>query len=70
MRRVTAPRWVQGGAEGPFVTSLSLLLTDAVTTYLPWFSSRRADLLIVVGVLVGSAVGHFASRYLWRPPNA
>jgi len=70
MRRVKVPKWAQGGAEGLFVTSLSSLLTDAVTSLLPWFGSRRADLLIVVGVLVGSLIRHFTARFIWTGHNA
>ena len=57
---------VRGVGEGSVVAALTDLGADAVVQWVPWFSSRRTALIVVLGAGIGALVRMLASRYVWK----
>lgn len=56
---------VRGISEGSVVAALTDLCADGIIYKLPWFSSRRTSVYILVGAVVGGLVRWCAARLLW-----
>lgn len=57
---------VRGISEGSVVVALTDLATDATIQAVPWFTSRRTALVVILGALIGSVVRVLASKFLWN----
>ena len=66
---IASNKLLHGFTEGGAVSAATLLATDALVTWNPWFEPRKDSLYILVGSVLGSLVSSAASRFLWRSPR-
>ena len=67
MRALKQSKFFRGGAEGSVIVPATLLLGDAIITWVPWFEPRKEQLYAVLGVLVGALLRKAFSSLLWVP---
>ena len=65
MRRLKDSKLFRGGTEGSAIVPLTILLGDALITWVPWFEPRKEQLYAVLGVFVGALLRKAFSSLFW-----